>query len=365
MRNLSSYDRVMAKLKGNRKETDRVPCINSTSVATIDLMKACDAYWPRAHKNPEKMAKLGSAAHRLCGLDIISIPFCMTVEAETLGAPIEFFNDRIKWPTAKKFIAKTVSDLRLPKDVSQTGRIPVILEAIRILKSEFEGKVPINIFMVPPFTSVSSYLVDSIEFLKWLIRAPEKAEQFLEYTIDTFIEIARLYENAGADIITLHEMGASSDNISPKQFDTFVKPYLIKIIGNLKISTILNICGSTLLIVDKMVECGPNAIAIEERTPIKKAREIVDKNKPGYPIVGNISSFRTIHTGPARKIREAVKKAVEDGVDIVAPGCDFWLETPTKHIKALVDSTVELGNYSLTNQKASPRTESENAPSKA
>jgi len=341
MGSLSAYDRVMAKLKVNRTMDDRVPCINSTSVATIDFMKAYDAHWPEAHKKPDKMAKLGSAAHRLCGLDIISIPFCMTVEAEAFGAPIEFFDDKIKWPTAKRFIAQTPSDLKIPKDVSLAGRVPVIAEAIRILKSEFEGKVPVNVFMVPPFTGISSYLVESVEFLKWLIRAPEKAQEFLDSTIDTYIEIAHVYEDAGADIITLHEMGASSDNISPKQFEAFAKPYLTKIIDELKASTILNVCGSTLLILDKMVECGANALAIEERTPISKAREAVDKIKPGYPIIGNISSFNTIHAGPPQKIREAVKGVIEDGVDIVAPGCDFWLETPTNHIKALVDSTAE------------------------
>jgi len=348
MGSLTAYDRVMAKLRGIQKMVDQVPCINSTSVATIDFMKAYDAHWPEAHKNPEKMAKLGSAAHRLCGLDIISIPFCMTVEAEALGAPIEFFEDKIKWPTAKKFIAQTPSDLKIPKDASHTGRIPIIAKAIRNLKSEFEGKVPVNVFMVPPFTSISSYLVESTEFLKWLIRAPEKAQEFLDSTIGTFIEIAHVYEDAGADIITLHEMGASSDNISPKQFEAFAKPYLTKIIDELKASTILNVCGSTLLILDKMVECGANALAIEERTPVNKAREIVDKIKPGYPIIGNISSFNTIHAGPTQKIKDAVKRVIEEGVDIVAPGCDFWLETPTNHIKALVDFTAEACKHSST-----------------
>jgi [methyl-Co(III) methanol-specific corrinoid protein]:coenzyme M methyltransferase len=343
MANATAYDTVMPILERGRGETERIPCINSTSVATIDFMNAVGARWPAAHKDASKMAKLASAAHRLCGLDNVSVPFCLTVEAEVLGAPVEFFPDTVKWPTVKRFIATDPADLTAPEDLATAGRIPVITEAIHRLKQEFEGNVPVNVYMVPPFTSISSYLVESTDFLKWLIKAPEKVKQFLENTLDTYLEIARIYTDAGADIITLHDMGASSDNISPRQFDAFVKPSLKKLTAATESATILNICGSALLIAERMVECGADAIAVEERTPLKQLRELVDTVKPDYPIIGNVSSYGVIYPGPAERIREAVNQAIKDGVDIVAPGCDFWLETPTAHIKAFVDATAELG----------------------
>lgn len=332
----------MAILEGS-KEADRVPCVNSASVATIEFMKVYDAYWPEAHRNAAKMAKLASAAHRVCGLDNVSVPFCMTVEAEVLGAPVEFFEGKIKWPSVKRFIAKDASDLVFPRDLESSGRIPIITKAIKTLKKEFGGRVPVNAYVVPPFTSISSYLVDSSEFLKWLVKSPEKAEQVLKDTADTYREIANLYQDAGADVITLNAMGASSDNISPRQFKTFVKPYLKRIIQRLRAPTILNICGSTLLIIEQMVECGASAVSIEERTPLLKAREIIDGMKRRCPILGNISPFRVIHAGPPGRISEAVKRVIEAGVDMVAPGSDFWLETPTEHIKALVDATARYG----------------------
>jgi [methyl-Co(III) methanol-specific corrinoid protein]:coenzyme M methyltransferase len=341
---MNPYERVMATLNGKKEAADRIPCINSASVSTIDFMKAYNAFWPSAHKDPAKMAKLGSAAHRLCGLDNISLPFCMTVEAEVLGAKIDFHEDKIKWPSIREFHAKDPSDLKLPKDVSKTGRIPVVIEAIKKLKAEFEGKVPVNAYIVPPFTSISSYLVDTITFMKWLGREPEKAHQFLRETLDVYTEIGGLYRDAGADIITLHSMGASNDNISPKHFDEFVKPYLKEIINRLRAPTILNICGSSLMIVDKMVECGASAIAVDERTPIKEAKEKVDRSRLGYPIIGNVPSYKVIHQGPLERINEAVKSCVEDGVDILAPGCDFWLETPTQHIKAFVKACIKYGS---------------------
>jgi len=38
-----------------------------------------------------------------------------------------------------------------------------------------------------------------------------------------------------------------------------------------------------------------------------------------------------------------VKRCIEDGVSVIAPGCDFWLETPTEHIKAFVKACIKYG----------------------
>ncbi|MCP8307649.1 MAG: hypothetical protein H3Z54_03025 [archaeon] len=346
---MNSYDRVMEALHGNKESLDRIPCVNSVSMATIDFMKAYDAYWPQAHKDPEKMAKLGSAAHKLCNLDNISIPFDMTMEAELMGATINYHEETIKWPSLQStlaFHAKDVSDIKIPKDVSTAGRVPAIIGAIKILKKEFEGKVPINVYIVPPFTSISSYVVDSIVFLKMVRTNPEKNHGFIKASMPIYKELLKLFEDAGADIITFHEMGGSNDNVSPKQWDEFLKPYLKELINHIKLPTILNICGSALLIVDRMAECGAKGIAVDERTSIKEAKKIVEKVNPKVALMGNTPAHGVIHFGPPERIREFVKKVIDDGVDIVSPGCDFWLETPTEHIKAFVNATIEFGTPS-------------------
>jgi MtaA/CmuA family methyltransferase len=337
------YDRVMLMLRGKRYDVDRIPCINSVGTYTIDFMKTYDAFWPQAHKNPEKMSRLASAAHRLCGLDNVSVPFDMTVEAEALGASVNFHENAVRWPSVSKFMASDVSGISIPKDVSEAGRIPTIVKAIRILKKEFEGKVPVNAFIAPPFTSVSSYVVDTISFLKWLRTDPNKVHALLKGVASFYTEVAALYQDAGADIITLHEMGGSTDNISPKHFDEFVKPHLKAVVAGLKVPTILNICGSALSITGKMLECSTNAIAFDERTPIDKAKEVVKAADSNCAIIGNVPAYAIIHKGPVEAIKNAVRKAIEEGTNMVAPGCDFWLETPTEHVKALVDAAVKFG----------------------
>jgi [methyl-Co(III) methanol-specific corrinoid protein]:coenzyme M methyltransferase len=309
-------------------------------------MKAFDAFWPAAHKDPEKMARLAMGLSRLAGLDNATVPFELTLEAEVFGAPLQFFEEKIRWPSVKEFVAQTVTDLKFPDDVMRAGRISVVCDAIRILKKEFDGKTPIIAYINCPFTSIGSYLMDPVEFHKYLKSDPARIHPFFKEALPYYADIAMAFKEAGADVITFRDEGVSLDNISPKHFNEFVKPYLSKLISLVPPPRILHVCGTLisgrLEIISSIVECGPEAITIDEKTPMTGARTLVDKLKPGFPIGGNISALM-IHKGPVEAIKNAVKKAISEGTDMVAPGCDFWIETPTDHVKALVDATVEYG----------------------
>jgi [methyl-Co(III) methanol-specific corrinoid protein]:coenzyme M methyltransferase len=329
----------MGALRGEDKSNSPIPCINSVGTYTEELMQAVNAFWPEAHRNPEKMARLGSAANRLAGLDNVTVPFDVLVEAEIFGVKVNFHENEISWPTARSPIANTASDISIPSDVISSGRIQVVGKAISILKKELRGKVPVNVFMIPPFTSVGSFIVDTTDFYQSIRTDPEKLKTILDSLLPIYIEIARIYEESGADILTFHEMGASADSISPAMFQEFVKPYLQRLIRSVKIPTILNICGSVDLIAHQMVECGATAIAFDEKTPVKRIRSIVDELKQGYPLIGNLSPVSVLNKGPKSLIETKVKEAVEEGISIVSPGCDFWLHTPTEHIRYMVNAT--------------------------
>ena len=343
----------MALLEGRRQEVDRIPALCAARTYIKDAMEKYDAYWPESHKDPDKMAKLAAGVYRLTGNENISVPFEMTLEAEAIGAPLDFFEGRgkeVKWVNVKDFIAEDVSDMKLPEDPSKAGRIPVLCEAIRILKKEFEGKVPVMGILNAPFTSISSYIVEPTQFLKWIRTKPEKVKEFVDAATDTYAGFANAFKDAGADVIVITEEGVSLDNISPKAFDRIIKPYLSKLIGLIEPPIILHTCGQLISrekpdieTMSGLLECGGNALSIEERTPLEIAIEIRDKIKPDLPIGGNINAFTVIFEGPIEKIRESVKQVIEKRVDMVMPGCDYWLETPSEHIKAFVDATIEFG----------------------
>jgi [methyl-Co(III) methanol-specific corrinoid protein]:coenzyme M methyltransferase len=347
VKQMNAYDRVMNILNGNKRAIDRLPAMNSVGTYSLDAMNAFDAKWPEAHRDPKKMARLAAGLSKLAGLDNITVPFDLTLEAEAFGAPVDYFEDQVKWPTVKRFIAKDASDIEFPDDILSAGRIPHILEALRILREANKGEIPVIAYINAPFTSISSYLVEPSEFLKMVKRTPEKIAQFCDEMVPYYAEIANAFVEAGADVITFREEGASLDTISPRHFDELIKPYLTMLIARVKAPRIIHICGQCisgdLELISNILECGAEAITIGETTSMRATKEIADKIRPGCPIGGNISAYNVIHGGPTQFIREHVRKAIDDGADMVTPGCDFWIETPTKNVRAFVEAVEEFG----------------------
>ena len=155
---MNAFDRLTAILKGNKRDVDRLPAMNSVGTYNLDSMETLDAYWPDAHRNPEKMARLAAGQSMLAGLDNITVPFDLTLEAEAFGAPVDFFEGRVKWPTVTGFIADDASDLRIPGDLLSAGRIPTVLKALSILSEEYGGEVPVIAYINAPFTSIGATL---------------------------------------------------------------------------------------------------------------------------------------------------------------------------------------------------------------
>ena len=347
---MNSYERLMAVLAGRKEDVDRLPVWCSSRTLTLDSMKIFDAYWPASHKNPERMASLAAGVYELTGSENLSVPFDMTMEAEALGAPCEYFEGKIKWISVKKFIATDIYEMEIPEDPSEfieKGRIPVSIEAIKKLKRMYGGKVPVVGIVNCPFTSIGSYVINPVEFHKYMIKEPERVHRIYETLNPYYAAVAGAFKEAGADVIVFTEEGASLDNISPRHFSEFVKPHLTELINMTEPPRVLHICGTLigkgLEVVTSMIDCGAEAITIDQRTSMYEARKIVDEHKPGFVIGGNIDPYNVIHGSSIEVIKDRVKGVVEEGTDMVCPGCDYWIETPTENIKAFVNAAVEYG----------------------
>ena len=77
------------------------------------------------------MAGLAAAAHETCGLESMKLPFDMTVEAGALGAKIDYGTKKTL-PQVKEHLYRDPGELVIGEDLMEQGRIPVVLEAIRI-----------------------------------------------------------------------------------------------------------------------------------------------------------------------------------------------------------------------------------------
>lgn len=323
--------RLLAALKG--EPVDKVPVCSVTQTGIVELMDEVGAPWPESHTDPELMAKLAIANYELSGLEAVRVPYCLTVLVEAMDCEINMGTKNRQPSVTGHPYPKDLEGAAVPADLLQKGRIPAVLEAIKIVREKVGPDVPIVGGMEGPIT-VASDLVSVKSFMKWSIKKTDLFEQALDLATEAAIIYANALVEAGADVIAIADPVASPDLMSPDSFRQFLQPRLQKFSASVNSVTVLHICGNVNPIISDMADCGFEGLSVEEKIgSAKKAKEVIGDRAR---FVGNISSPFTLLPGPVDKIKAEAKQALEDGVDVLAPGCGIAPMTPLENIKAMV-----------------------------
>lgn len=323
--------RLLAALEG--KPVDKVPVCSVTQTGIVELMDKVGAPWPEAHTNPELMAKLAIANYELSGLEAVRLPYCLTVLGEAMGCEINMGTKNRQPSVTASPYPKNLDGAAVPADLLQKGRIPAVLEAIKIVREKVGPDVPIIGGMEGPVT-LASDLISVKSFMKWSIKKTDLFEQALDIATEATIAYANAMVEAGADVIAIADPVASPDLMSPDTFRQFLQSRLQKFSASVNSVTVLHICGKVNAILSDMADCGFEGLSVEEKigNAAEGKKVIGDRAR----LVGNISSPFTLLPGPIDKIKAEAKAALEGGVDVLAPGCGIAPMTPLENIKAMV-----------------------------
>jgi len=330
---ITPRQRVLKFIKG--EQVDRPPVFSGMGNIIKPVLDKYGIKFSNVHRDPELMAKAAVGMYREYGFECAVIPFDFAVEAEALGSKPNFYDgeDQVLYPTIKEKAIKDVGELVVPDDLANTARIPVVTEAIKIARAELGDEVAIGTYILGPFT-LAGQLKELDELLEESFTEPEKTNELLEKLSDVIIDIFNLYRDAGADYFTLREMGATSDVLSPKSFNSLVKPHLLKIIDKMPRPNILHICGNTNYIVEDMAKCGADAISVDHKNELLVSRE---KIGPDVVMFSGFDPIKVLHQGKLEDVRpEALK--MREGASAVWPGCDIWPEVTEENMRELVDA---------------------------
>jgi [methyl-Co(III) methanol-specific corrinoid protein]:coenzyme M methyltransferase len=332
---LSSRERVLRLFR--REKTDYIPVFSGMGNITVHGLEKYGYKFAEIHTDARKMANMAASTFQLFGFECAVAPFDMGIEAEALGCEINYYPHRaegILYPTVKQPLAEKLAelDLRLPPDLAGAGRIPLVTEALRLLKEEVGGQVAIGSYILGPYL-IAAQVVDIGNLAKSCFKRPDLVSQTLEKTTDLIISLARIYREAGADYISIREMGAGPDILSPNIFKSLIRPHLEKIFASIESPKILHMCGDTNSIVDQMGACGAEVISVEERNNVAQTRKKLGQDTL---IFGNIAGYDVLAVGKPADVDRAVKEAIANGVDAIWPGCDIWPEAPRENMEALM-----------------------------
>lgn len=338
---LTSRERVLKLFR--REKVDYIPVFSGMGNVTIHGLEKYGWRFAEIHTDARKMASMAASTFQLFGFECAVVPFDMGVEAEALGCEINYYphSEGILYPTISQNLAERVEDLdiRVPSDLAKAGRIPVVTEAIRLLKEQVGDQIAIGSYILGPYL-IAGQVCDVADLAKTAFKNADLVNKVLETTTDFIISLARIYKEAGADYITIREMGACSDILSPRLFKSLVQPHLERIFANIESPKILHVCGDTDMIIGQLALCGADAISVEEKNHVA---ESLKKVGPDMPIYGNIGGYKTLVAGTPEDVDNAVKQAIAEGVSAIWPGCDIWPTAPKENMKTLVEATRKYG----------------------
>ncbi len=327
-------EKVLALLGGEKSA--ELLCFSGMGNVTTEGMRQTDVRFAESHTDAAKMAALAASTYKLFGFECAVVPFDVAIEAEIVGCEINFYTridpDEILYPTVKSKIPVSASEINLPSDLANAGRIPVVTEALRLLKDDIGGEAPIGTYIMGPFT-IAGQTMELNDLLKLCLKKPDQVSEILEIYSGLVIHMAEIFFEAGADYVTIREMGATSDVLRPAVFKKLIEPHLRRIFHESPRPLVLHICGRTNGIIESMNKCAASALSVDQKNDLHETRRTIG---PEPMLFGNFDPYNVLVMGTPEDVERAVRECVDGGVDALWPGCDIWPTVPKENMETLM-----------------------------
>jgi [methyl-Co(III) methanol-specific corrinoid protein]:coenzyme M methyltransferase len=319
----------------NGKKINSQPAFSGLIHITAEGLQSEGLIFHETHKDARKMAKAAASTFKLSRLPSASLPLDMYVEAQALGAEINFCeNAEFEFPQVRKAGFGSVKELTTEVTEStefvKKGRIKLVCDAIKLLKEDVGNDVVIGGMIPGPYTLLL-LIVDAGKLFLEMKKEPAAVTNALLRLSSLLAQVGVDYRDAGADFITIHDMGGSPAFLGPARYEQFVLPAEKLLIEKLPKPRVLSICGNVTMSLGLLAQIGADAISIDQTVDLATARMALKDTL----LFGNIDPVETLYRGDTAKVAESVIRAKEAGVDAVWPGCDLILQTPIQNIQTM------------------------------
>lgn len=325
-------ERVMRRLAG--LETDITPTGCTTAYAAMELMRLGRCERPLADTDPQTMAALSLAGHKQAGFDWIkAMGWDITCISEALGCTLG--TPKIDTPyfiASHPFAERSVDELECPADFLQKGRFPLFKKQFRLLREQVGDDMAIFGMSEGVFTCAGN-LLGTAPLLRATLKDATTVEKALGVTEEALIKTINFAFSNGADYFCVADPSSGSELLSPRAWLRFVAPVYKRIVKAVQGPLVLHICGNVDILLEAMCDTGVAGISLEEKSDLGKALEIAHAR--GVKVFGNVSSSSTLFMGSPEACYAEAIKALEQGVDFLAPGCGIAPASPMENILQL------------------------------
>lgn len=304
-----------------------------------DVVEGVGLPLPGLHEDASTMASAAVAAHEQGVFENYGVPFCMTVEAEALGARVDMGCATCEPHVVDEVLQTSSEWQQLPPLDPRVGRAATVVDAIRILADRADG-VPVIGNISGPL-SLAGTVLDTSTLLRELRKKPRDAHEFLDFICDNLIVFAQAQVTAGATALCIAEPSGTGEILGPRLFHEYAVPALNRVLDAVDAPVkIVHICGNMASVAKELPGIRCDVFSFDAVTPIHRMR----KEMPDTAVMGNVSTF-ALEAQPSQKVRALVRAALEGDVGIVAPACGLACTTPVENVRAMVDEVRAAGPH--------------------
>lgn len=328
---------------GRGEPIDRLPCV---PVVANTAARVLGVKVGALRNDGRLLAEAHIASWRRFGYDNVRILTDLYTLAEALGARVTVPADETAYLAAPALTSVADLDSLSLVDPQRDGVLPAQLDALQRTVDVIGDQVPVAGALTGPFTT-ASLLVGAETLARLMLKEPEVAHRLCRFALVNVLRHAEAILATGA-VASLTEPMASATVISPRQFRTFVQPYLTELVDYLHArgqSVTLHICGRTEKVWEGMVASGADVLSLDNEVDLAAAREKIGDR---VRLMGNVHPTAVLLQGTPGEVRQAVRFCVAQAGHspkglVVASGCSLPTETPLANIDAMLDAVREIG----------------------
>lgn len=238
---------------------------------------------------------------------------------------------------------KTAVDLNRIHAAGAAEKLSYVYDAIRMIKKELDGRVPLIGFAGAPWTLLC-YMVQGKgsktfdEAKGFCYQNPQLAHQLLQMITDATIEYLKGQVEAGADMLQIFDSWGGL--LNKQDFETFSLQYIRQIVAAIKdeVPTIIFAKGAWSSL-SEMAATGAHGLGIDWCIEARQARSFAGSD---ITLQGNYDPARLL--APIAEIEATTKamlQAFGPGRHIANLGHGILPNVPVAHAKAFVDTVKE------------------------
>jgi len=296
-------------------------------------------------KTPELAAQVTLQPVDILGVDAAILFSDILIPLEPMGMRLDFvpgpvFEDPVR-------TLDHVERLRIP---FMEEEVPFVLETIRLLRRELEGRVPLIGFGGAPFT-LACYMVegkgskDFAALKKMMYCAPEIYSALMGKITTMLIAYLNAQIRSGAQAIQIFDTWGGI--LSPSDYERYALPYTCRVISGIRTDgvPIIHFVKGAGAMLECVGKAGGDVLGLDWHTGLGKARDILG---PGVAVQGNLDP--TVLYGPKPLIEAEVKRILDENGG--RPGHIFNLghgilpDTPPENAKFMVECVHRLSKMS-------------------